>query len=376
MSGGKVRLSGQTEYKYLTSVTVEIGDFVEAEYIANNGYDFVGWARPEAPETVIATADRLGFNVTMETVFIAVFEKHVHAPRFVSGYAPECEYSGEVNHYECTKCGRYFSDEACLNELSEEEVMIPALTHDWAAPTYAWSADYGTLTAMRVCKNDASHVEEETVETSFAITKAAGCEEDGEKTYTSAAFENEAFAVQQVTIAAPATGHRFTNYVYNNDATCTENGTETAVCGNGCGETDTRAAADSATGHTYGAPVWSWNADHGKATASFTCEKGDDTRTVTQNTTEVEVSAATATKDRVVKYTVTVVFGGKTYAAETENITVPGTATGETDQPGTPDTPSSGKCKWCGETHRGFWGGIVGFFHSILSFFAHLFGRR
>ena len=33
-------------------------------------------------------------------------------------------------------------------------------------------------------------------------------------------------------------------------------------------------------------------------------------------------------------------------------------------------------CKWCGELHEGFWGKIVGFFHTILYFFAHLFGKR
>ena len=42
--------------------------------------------------------------------------------------------------------------------------------------------------------------------------------------------------------------HSFTNYVYNNDATCTKNGTETAVC-DYCGETDTRECPDSLTGH-------------------------------------------------------------------------------------------------------------------------------
>ena len=42
-----------------------------------------------------------------------------------------------------------------------------------------------------------------------------------------------------------------------------------------------------------------------------------------------------------------------------------------------PDEPAGENlCKWCGEAHEGFWGKIVGFFHSILYFFAHLFGKR
>ena len=33
-------------------------------------------------------------------------------------------------------------------------------------------------------------------------------------------------------------------------------------------------------------------------------------------------------------------------------------------------------CKFCGKTHTGVWGRIVQFFHNILYFFAHLFGKR
>ena len=44
--------------------------------------------------------------------------------------------------------------------------------------------------------------------------------------------------------------HTFTNYEYNDDATCTENGTKTAVC-DVCGEeTDTVEAPETAKGHT------------------------------------------------------------------------------------------------------------------------------
>ena len=42
--------------------------------------------------------------------------------------------------------------------------------------------------------------------------------------------------------------HSFTNYVYNNDATCTENGTETAKCDR-CDVTDTREKTGTALGH-------------------------------------------------------------------------------------------------------------------------------
>ena len=33
-------------------------------------------------------------------------------------------------------------------------------------------------------------------------------------------------------------------------------------------------------------------------------------------------------------------------------------------------------CKWCGETHTGFKGFFIGFWHSFIYFWAHLFGKR
>lgn len=44
--------------------------------------------------------------------------------------------------------------------------------------------------------------------------------------------------------------HVFTKYVFNNDATCTTDGTETATCEN-CDKTDTRTKYNSKTDHTY-----------------------------------------------------------------------------------------------------------------------------
>lgn len=47
-------------------------------------------------------------------------------------------------------------------------------------------------------------------------------------------------------------GHNFGVYTSNGDATCTADGTKTAVCANGCGATDTVADTGSAKGHSYG----------------------------------------------------------------------------------------------------------------------------
>ena len=133
---------------------------------------------------------------------------------------------------------------------------------------------------------------------------------------------------------------------------------------------------------SYTLTGWNWAEDYSSATATFACGVCGDEQNVSGTVTEVEVSAATATADKVVKYTASLTFNGKTYTTETGNVTLPGTATGEPDTPPTeptdPGTPSGDNiCKWDNVDHgTSFWGRLVRFFHSILYFFAHLFGRR
>ena len=116
-------------------------------------------------------------------------------------------------------------------------------------------------------------------------------------------------------------GHSFTNYVYNNDATCTENGTETATCDN-CDATDTREAEDSALGHAYGAPVFNWAEDN-SCKAVFTCER-DDTH-VEESDCEVSITASTDAVCETggsVTYTAKVTFENTEYSDE-KTVDVP-----------------------------------------------------
>ena len=98
--------------------------------------------------------------------------------------------------------------------------------------TYTWNqTDNGyTCTASRVCENDSSHSETETVEASMEVTKAPTCEEEGEEVYT-AVFTNEAFVTQTQTVKTGALGHHFGDVSY--EWTKTDKGytcTASAVC--------------------------------------------------------------------------------------------------------------------------------------------------
>lgn len=111
-----------------------------------------------------------------------------------------------------------YASEAFDNNAFKRQVKmveIPATGHNWGEPTYSWSEDNSKVTAKRICKNDRSHVETETVSTVLVDSKAATCEEAGWEKYASAEFKNEAFVKQEGKIVdIPALGHDWGEPVY------------------------------------------------------------------------------------------------------------------------------------------------------------------
>lgn len=76
----------------------------------------------------------------------------------------------------------------------------------------------------------------------WITTKNPTCSTVGEKERVCVDCKNKDI----VEIPIDSTAHSFTNYVYNNDAKVGVDGTETAVCDNGCGTTDTRTKPGTA----------------------------------------------------------------------------------------------------------------------------------
>lgn len=68
--------------------------------------------------------------------------------------------------------------------------------------------------------------------------------------------------------------HSFKNYIPDNNATCTEDGTKTGKCT--CGYTDTVADPESALGHSYTSAVTKQPTCTEKGVLTFTCIRGDD----------------------------------------------------------------------------------------------------
>ena len=77
-----------------------------------------------------------------------------------------------------------------------------------------------------------------------AVATAPTCTEQGYTTHTCRCGDS------YVTDYTNPLGHSFTNYVSDGNATCTQDGTKTAVCDR-CDATDTKPDVDSAHGHDF-----------------------------------------------------------------------------------------------------------------------------
>ena len=183
-----------------------------------------------------------------------------------------CEAKGETT-YTATFTNAAFTTQTKVIE------NIDALGHDWNEPTYSWADDYSTVTATRICKHDASHVETETVNTTSEITKPATCEAKGETTYT-AAFTNAAFTTQ-------------TKVIENIDA----------------------------LGHEWNEPSYSWADDYSTVTATRSCKHdASHVETETVDTTYEVIAEPTATTEGMGRYTA--VFDAEFFITQTKDVPI------------------------------------------------------
>ena len=221
---------------------------------------------------------------------------HTEVP--ILGKDPTCTSEGLTEGKECSVCGEitlaqrpiaplghdYVSEVTkqptctetgvrtytCRNDSSHKYTEeIPALGHSWVAATctapktcsvcgategsalgHSWIA--ATCTAPKKCSvcgaTEGSALGHSF--TNYISDNNATCTTDGTKT----AKCDRCSVTNTITDVGSALGHSFTNYVSNNDATCTSDGTKTAKCDR-CSVTNTIADVGSALGHTHGEPV-------------------------------------------------------------------------------------------------------------------------
>ena len=119
---------------------------------------------------------------------------------------------------------------------------IKGLPHKYGDVDFTW--DGTDCTADAKCSRCGDVVSEKCMVTSRTT---ATCTADGVTIYT-AEYDGK---TDTKTVDTPATGHSFTDYVSDNNATCTADGTKTAKCNNGCGATDTIADEGSKLTHKF-----------------------------------------------------------------------------------------------------------------------------
>ena len=192
--------------------------------------------------------------------------------------------SVETTPATCTKAGKSVYTAAFENEAFEAQkrtVALGVLGHDWGAPEYSWNEKSGNwyCTAKRVCKRDASHVDEQTVKATVKTTPAT-CLEEGESVYT-AKFDGDAF------------------------------------------ETQTKAEKIAALGHDWAEPEYSWSQKDGSwyCTAKRTCKR--DASHVEEETVKAAYKVTTpATTEKEGEGTYTATFENEAFETQTKTESI------------------------------------------------------
>ena len=326
-----------------TRVCANDSKHVESETV-EPGYVVVTPATSEQPGVGRYTAEFTNEAFATQTKNIEIEYEHTHSYS-TNVVPPTCTEQGYTLHY-CA-CGDSYKD-----------TYVPAIGHDWGDPIYIWNADNSQVTATRVCANDGDHVESETVSTG-CVTVPATCTTAGSNTFTSAAFSNEAFEIQEKVVVLDALGHSWGKPTYDWDIdhgtitatrVCTNDGehVESETVGftslittqpkctvegvrtytsnaftNPAFEVQSTTREEPALGHLYGNYTYTWADDYSYVTAHATCTRGDCGHEITEVSTAVtsEVTTApTCTETGIRTYTVT--FTNPNFSTKTKDVKI------------------------------------------------------
>ena len=221
---------------YTTHTCTRCSDSYTDSEVPANGHSFGEWTETVAP-TCTADGEERRDCANCDHYETRAKAKLGHDEVAHEAQAPTCTEIGWDAYVTCSRCDY------------TTKVEKAALGHTWTD---------ATCTAPKTCSVCGATEGEANGHTVEAIPgKDATCEETG-LTEGSKCSVCGTVLVAQEEIAA--NGHSFTNYESDNNATCTADGTKTAHCDNGCGETDTITDEGSKLDHT--ASKVDFNATH------------------------------------------------------------------------------------------------------------------
>ena len=207
-------------------------------------------------------------------------EEHVHVMTYISATEATCTQEGVVEHWNCTECGKNYSDEEGTEELSS--ITIAALGHDFG-PYEVETAP--TCTEEGVEASICSRCSEKQTRTVAAlghewgegvVTTEPTCSREGVRTYSCSRCEEEK------TEAISALAHTPGEAVRENEvaATCTSDGSvDIVVSCTVCGEEISRETETiKALGHSWNSGiVTSYPSCTQAGQRKYTCTRCSDT---------------------------------------------------------------------------------------------------
>lgn len=228
---------------------VEIGVYAKTEYSIDGEYTAPvenGSASVTTPDGTVTVA-----NATVGAVTLVVIPMEGDALVWVDGCVDADAVAAYDIHFRDAEGNRINANGAKVSiAVSGTELSVSSVTTSGEDKPLTSEVSGGKVSFTTdgshyyvICEKDGGELPHEHSYTEV-VTKPT-CTEKGYTTYTCSC--GESFVDDYM----DATGHSFTKYESNNDATCKKDGTETAKCDHGCGETDTRTDKGSKLGHKY-----------------------------------------------------------------------------------------------------------------------------
>lgn len=253
-----------------------------------------GYFSDNAAETEINRAD-----------VIIQAKGHNYPLAYTAAKPATCTETGNIEYWHCSDCGRNFSDENAVNEISGS-VIIPKLSH--------------TMTAHPAVEATC------TTAGNSAYWYCTACEKYYGEAQGTAEIDEGSWIIN-------ALGHKMTHHPAVAEATCTEAVSSEYWSCDRChkyfadeaGNTEigenSWITGDEALGHDWGEPEYTWSADNRKCTATRTCKR-DESHIETENGT-VTSQTTPATRTAAGKTVYTATFTNPAFAAQVKEETIP-----------------------------------------------------
>ena len=262
-----------------TTYTCDCGDTYVGDRIEATGHQWSDWVVTKEP-TVDETGEAVSICAMCENTVSRVLDKvipnHTHSYSGKVTKEPTCteegiltsacecgssyanpinkvahSYKGTVTKPTCTEMG-YTTYKCNSCSASYQDDFVSAKGHSYG--NYKSNSDATcTKDGTKTGKCTACSATNTVVDTGSAkghsykaTVTAPTCTEKGYTTNKCGAC-GDTYKDSYVN----ATGHKYGEYKPNGDATCTKDGTKTAICSNGCGTKDTKTDTGSKVDHDY-----------------------------------------------------------------------------------------------------------------------------